>query len=61
MSLDMGDFLSRSIPEREYLLSSILQVQGTGTMYAPRGIGKDAAALSVAVAVASGGAAILIF
>ena len=56
VSLDMGDFLSMSIPERGYLLSPILPVQGIGIMYAPRGIGKTFAALSVAVAVASGGA-----
>ena len=56
VSLDMGEFLSMSIPERGYLLSPILPVQGIGIMYAPRGIGKTFAALSVAVAVASGGA-----
>ena len=56
VSLDMGDFLSMPIPERGYLLSPILPVQGIGIMYAPRGIGKTFAALSVAVAVASGGA-----
>lgn len=55
VSLDMGEFLSMSIPERGYLLSPILPVQGIGIMYAPRGIGKTFAALSVAVAVASGG------
>lgn len=56
VSLDMGEFLSMSIPERGYLLSPILPVQGIGILYAPRGIGKTFAALSVAVAVASGGA-----
>ena len=56
VSLDMGEFLSIAIPERGYLLSPVLPVQGIGIMYAPRGIGKTFAALSVAVAVASGGA-----
>jgi putative DNA primase/helicase len=56
VSLDMGQFLSMPIPERGYLLSPVLPVQGIGIMYAPRGIGKTFAALSVAVAVASGGA-----
>lgn len=56
VSLNMGEFLSMSIPERGLLLSPILPVQGIGIMYAPRGIGKTFAALSVAVAVASGGA-----
>ena len=51
ISLDMGEFLSMSIPERGYLLSPILPVQGIGILYAPRGIGKTFAALSVAVAV----------
>lgn len=54
--LNMGEFLSMPIPERGFLLSPILPVQGIGIMYAPRGIGKTFAALSVAVAVASGGA-----
>lgn len=56
VSLDMGEFLSMSIPERGYLLSPVLPVQGIGILYAPRGIGKTFAALSIAVAVASGGA-----
>ena len=56
VSLDMGVFLSMSIPERGYLLSPILPVQGIGILYAPRGIGKTFVALSIAVAVASGGA-----
>ncbi|CAK7037994.1 MAG: hypothetical protein DELT_00652 [Desulfovibrio sp.] len=56
VSLNMRDFLSMPIPERGYLLSPVLPVQGIGIMYAPRGIGKTFAALSVAVAVASGGA-----
>ena len=56
ISLDMGEFLSMSIPERGYLLSPILPVQGIGILYAPRGIGKTFTALSIAVAVASGGA-----
>lgn len=55
VSLNMGEFLSMSIPERGLLLSPVLPVQGIGIMYAPRGIGKTFAALSVAVAVASGG------
>ena len=54
VSLNMGEFLSMSIPDRGYLLWPILPVQGVGILYAPRGIGKTFAALSVAVAVASG-------
>ncbi|MFQ9868298.1 MAG: AAA family ATPase [Bilophila wadsworthia] len=52
----MGEFLSMSIPERGYLLSPVLPVQGIGILYAPRGIGKTFAALSTLLAVASGGA-----
>ena len=56
VALDMSEFLSMRIPDRGYLLSPILPVQGIGIPYAPRGVGKTFAALSVAVAVASGGA-----
>ena len=55
MAVDMDKFLSMKIPDRGYLLSPILPVQGIGILYAPRGVGKTFAALSVAVAVASGG------
>ncbi|MDY3810183.1 AAA family ATPase [Desulfovibrio porci] len=56
VALDMSEFLSMQIPDRGYLLSPILPVQGIAILYAPRGVGKTFAALSVAVAVASGGA-----
>ena len=56
VALDMSEFLSMQIPDRGYLLSPILPVQGIGILYTPRGVGKTFAALSVAVAVASGGA-----
>ena len=52
VALDMSEFLSMQIPDRGYLLSPILPVQGIGILYAPRGVGKTFAALSVAVAVA---------
>ncbi len=55
VALDMERFLSMEIPDRGFLLSPILPVQGIGILYAPRGVGKTFAALSVAVAVASGG------
>ena len=56
VALDMSEFLSMQIPDRGYLLSPILPVQGIGILYTPRGVRKTFAALSVAVAVASGGA-----
>lgn len=55
VALNMSAFLSMTLPERGFLLSPILPAQGIAIMYAPRGIGKTFAALSVAVAVASGG------
>ena len=55
VALGLGEFLSMPIPDRGFLLEPVLPVQGIGIMYAPRGIGKTFAALSVAVAVASGG------
>ncbi len=55
VALDMDKFLYMEIPDRGFLLSPILPVQGIGILYAPRGVGKTFAALSVAVAVASGG------
>ncbi|CAK7026123.1 MAG: hypothetical protein DELT_02591 [Desulfovibrio sp.] len=55
VALDLGEFLSMPIPDRGFLLEPVLPVQGIGILFAPRGIGKTFAALSVAVAVASGG------
>lgn len=55
VALNMASFLSMTLPERGFLLSPILPAQGIAIMYAPRGIGKTFAALSVALAVAAGG------
>lgn len=54
--MELGAFLSTPIPVREYLLKPILSAQGLGILHAVRGIGKTYAALSIALAVASGGA-----
>ena len=48
----MSEFLSMQIPDRGYLLSPILPVQGIGILCPARSV-KTFAALSVAVAVAS--------
>ncbi|SHN71410.1 AAA family ATPase [Desulfovibrio litoralis] len=56
VALDMTTFLSMSLPERGYLLQPILPIQGIAILYAPRGIGKTYVALSIAAAIASGGA-----
>ena len=55
VAVDMEAFLSMPLPERGFLLAPILPTQGIAIMYAPRGIGKTFAALSVAVAIAAGG------
>lgn len=52
--LTMSDFLSMELPERDYLLHPVIPSQGIVIMFAPRGIGKTFAALSVALAVAGG-------
>ncbi len=54
-AVDVGTFISMKLPPREMVLSPILPAQGLIMAYAPRGIGKTYFALSVALAVASGG------
>jgi putative DNA primase/helicase len=49
------DFLALEIPVRGMLLSPVLPEKSLGMLYAPRGIGKSWLALSIGVAVASGG------
>jgi putative DNA primase/helicase len=49
------DFLALEIPARGMLLSPVLPEKSLGMLYAPRGIGKSWLALSIGVAVASGG------
>lgn len=53
--MELGAFLSTPIPVREYLLKPILSAQGLGILHAVRGLGKTYTALSIALAVASGG------
>lgn len=48
-------FLDKDIPPRDYVLWPIIPEQGLTMLYAARGIGKTFVALSIAVAVASGG------
>ena len=52
--INMSDFLSMELPERGYLLHPVIPTQGIVILYAPRGIGKTFAALSMALAVAGG-------
>lgn len=53
--LNIEDFISKTYPPRETLLSPILAVQSLMMVFAMRGLGKTYFALSVALAVASGG------
>lgn len=55
VSVGIGEFLSREIPEREMILGPWLPSQGLAMCYAERGVGKTHVALGVAYAVASGG------
>ncbi|WP_342628189.1 AAA family ATPase [Nguyenibacter vanlangensis] len=53
-----ADFLRKEIPPRALLLDPYLPAEGIAMLYAPRGIGKTWAALSIAYAVASGSSAL---
>ncbi|MDD2967570.1 MAG: AAA family ATPase [Desulfovibrionaceae bacterium] len=52
--VNMADFLSMQLPERGFLLEPVIPTQGIVILYAPRGIGKTFAALSMSLAVAGG-------
>lgn len=54
-ALNIYEFLTLELPERSFLLNPIIPQQGLALLYAPRGLGKTYAALSIALAVASGG------
>jgi len=53
--LGLDDFLSMEVPPRGMLLNPILPERSLSMLYAPRGIGKSWIALSIGLAVASGG------
>lgn len=53
--VDVAEFLSLELPERERLLAPVLPKQGLVMLHAARGIGKTFLGLSMAYAVASGG------
>jgi putative DNA primase/helicase len=55
-SISMDQFLAMKIPLREMVLAPIIPTQGLVMVFAERGIGKTHVALSIAYAVASGGA-----
>jgi len=49
------DFVNMELPEREFILSPWLPVQGLAMIYAPRGVGKTHVALGIAHAVMTQG------
>lgn len=53
--LGINDFLALEIPAREMLLGPTMPEKSLAMLYAPRGLGKSWLALSMAVAVATGG------
>ena len=57
-SVTAADLLTMSLPQRAYALEPVMPMPGLAMIYAPRGIGKTFVALSIALAIASGGAAL---
>jgi putative DNA primase/helicase len=53
--LGLQDFLALNVPQRGMLLDPILPERSLSMVYAPRGLGKSWLALSIGLAVASGG------
>jgi putative DNA primase/helicase len=51
-----AELLTMALPRREYALAPVLPLPGLSMLYAPRGMGKTYLALSIAHAIASGGA-----
>ena len=52
------ELLAMEVPVREHALAPVLPLPGLAMLYAPRGMGKTYAALSISYAIASGGAAL---
>lgn len=53
--MDVDAFLRLPLPERDFLLDPVFPERGLAMLYAPRGVGKTWAALSIGLAVATGG------
>ncbi len=53
----LEDFMTLELPERRCLLDPVIPKQGLVMLFAPRGVGKTYAALTMSHAVASGGQA----
>jgi putative DNA primase/helicase len=57
-SVTAAELLTMSLPPRACALEPVMPLPGLAMIYAPRGIGKTFTALSIALAIASGGAAL---
>jgi putative DNA primase/helicase len=53
-----AELLTMQIPPRDYALAPVLPMPGLAMLYGPRGTGKTYVALSIALAIASGGTAL---
>ena len=53
-SVEIRDFLTRTIPPRKHVLFPIIPEQGLVMAYGPRGLGKTHVSVGIAVAVAAG-------
>jgi hypothetical protein len=53
--VDFTELMEMKMPEREYVISPILQQRNLSMIHAPRGVGKTHVALGIALAVATGG------
>lgn len=56
--ISAADFLQMQITPRRHVLAPVLPIPGLAMLYAPRGMGKTYAALSIACAIATGGTAL---
>ncbi|MDB2613790.1 AAA family ATPase [Chlamydiales bacterium] len=54
LAVDLEEFLSKEISEREMILSPIIPSQGLSLLYSKRGIGKTFLSLAIGYAVAAG-------
>ncbi|MCB1119420.1 MAG: AAA family ATPase [Chlamydiia bacterium] len=54
VALNLQEFLSKKIPEREMILAPIIPKQGLAMLYSKRGVGKTFLSLAIGYAVATG-------
>ena len=54
IALNLQEFLSKEIPEREMILAPIIPEQGLAMLYSKRGVGKTFLSLAIGYAIAAG-------